>query len=67
MTTARDLQGEYSPAVPSRVIFGRGKTATLREEIAALGGRRVLVLSGRTVAENFSLDVVGNRHYYSGH
>ena len=51
MTTARDLQGEYSPAVPSRVIFGRGKTATLREEIAALGGRRVLVLSGRTVAE----------------
>ena len=51
MTTARDLQGEYSPAVPSRVIFGRGKTATLREEIAALGGQRVLVLSGRTVAE----------------
>ena len=51
MTTVRDLQGEYSPAVPSRVIFGRGKTATLREEIAALGGKRVLLLSGRTVAE----------------
>ncbi len=51
MTTHRDLQGEYSPAVPSRVIFGRGKTATLREEIASLGGKRVLVLSGRTVAE----------------
>ena len=51
MTTARDLQGEYSPAVPSRVIFGRGKTASLQQEIAALGGRRVLVLSGRTVAE----------------
>ena len=51
MTTVRDLQGAYSPAVPSRVIFGRGKTATLREEIAALGGKRVLVLSGRTVAE----------------
>ena len=51
MLTVGDLQGEYSPVAPSRVIFGQGKTETLRDEITALGGRRVLVLSGRTVAE----------------
>jgi alcohol dehydrogenase class IV len=51
MTNPPELQGEYQPPVPSRVIFGRGKVAGLREEVEALGGRRVLLLSGRTVAE----------------
>ncbi|PKB73109.1 MAG: hypothetical protein BZY75_03610 [SAR202 cluster bacterium Io17-Chloro-G7] len=45
------LQGEFNPPVQSRIIFGRGKVATLNEEISSLGGRRVLVLSGRSVAE----------------
>ena len=45
------LSGEFNPTVPTRVIFGQGKTATLGSEVADLGGRRVLVLSGRTVAE----------------
>ena len=51
MTDPPELQGEYQPPVPSRVIFGRGKVAGLREEVEALGGRRVLLLSGRTVAD----------------
>ena len=45
------LNGEYNPAVPSRVVFGLGKAATLGAEVAALGGKRALVLSGRSVAE----------------
>ena len=51
MTTYANLSGEFNPAVPTRVIFGQGKTATLGSEVADLGGSRVLVLSGRTVAE----------------
>lgn len=45
------LQGEFNPPVQSRVIFGRGKVAMLKEEILNLGGRRALVLSGKSVAE----------------
>ena len=45
------LQGEFNPPVQSRIIFGRGKVATLNEEISNLGGRRALVLSGKSVAE----------------
>ena len=45
------LSGEFNPTVPSRIIFGQGKASTLAEEIKDLGGKRVLVLSGRTVAE----------------
>ena len=45
------LQGEYNPAVPSRVIFGRGKVDELKEEVGNLGGKRVMLLSGKTVAE----------------
>ena len=45
------LSGEFNPTVPSRVIFGQGKASTLAEEIKDLGGKRALVLSGRTVAE----------------
>jgi len=48
------LQGEFDPPVQSRVIFGRGKVATLKNEVAQLGGRRVLVLSGKAVAESTS-------------
>ena len=47
MTTSYELQGEYQPPVPSRVIFGRGKVAGLKQELEALGGRRALLLSGR--------------------
>ena len=45
------LNGEFNPTVPTRVIFGQGRAETLGSEVAALGGRRALVLSGRTVAE----------------
>jgi alcohol dehydrogenase class IV len=45
------LQGEFNPPVQSRVIFGRGKVAGLKQEVEQLGGRRVLLLSGRSVAE----------------
>ena len=49
--TQVDLQGEFRPPVPSRVIFGRGKLSELAQEVRQLGGSRVLVLSGRSVAE----------------
>ena len=51
MSAYTNLSGEFNPTVPTRVIFGKGKTTTLGGEVAALGGERVLVLSGRTVAE----------------
>ncbi len=51
MTTMPDLQGEFRPPVPSLVIFGRGKASQLPQEVAGLGGKRVLLLSGRSVAE----------------
>ena len=51
MTAYATLNGEFNPTVPTRVIFGQGKTATLGSEVSGLGGERVLVLSGRTVAE----------------
>ena len=37
--------------MPSRVIFGRSKVDGLRKEVENLGGKRVLLLSGKTVAE----------------
>ena len=51
MTAYSNLNGEFNPTVPTRVIFGQGKTATLGGEVAGLGGSRALVLSGKTVAE----------------
>ena len=45
------LRGEYNPAVPSRVIFGRGRVDELKEEVGNLGGKRALLISGKTVAE----------------
>ena len=51
MSTTPDLQGEFRPPVPSRVIFGKGKASQLPQEVADLGGNRVLLLSGRSVAE----------------
>ena len=51
MTQQKLLQGEFNPAVPTRIIFGNGKIDSLKDEIQKLGGKRVLVLSGRTVAE----------------
>jgi maleylacetate reductase len=51
MTTQSELQGEYRPPAPSRVIFGQGKVAELKSEVENLGGKRVLLLSGRSVAE----------------
>ena len=51
MTQKNLLQGEYNPTVPTRIVFGHGKIDTLRDEVRELGGKRVLVLSGRTVAE----------------
>ena len=51
MTQQSLLQGEFNPAVPTRIVFGNGKIDSLKDEIRKLGGKRVLVLSGRTVAE----------------
>jgi alcohol dehydrogenase class IV len=51
MTQQNLLQGEFNPAVPTRIVFGNGKIDTLKDEVRKLGGKRVLVLSGRTVAE----------------
>ena len=51
MTQSSVLSGEFNPAVPSRIIFGQGKAYSLKDEVQKLGGKRALVLSGRTVAE----------------
>ncbi len=51
MSAYAKLNGEFNPTVPTRVIFGPGKTAGLGSEVANMGGKRALVLSGRTVAE----------------
>ena len=51
MTQQKLLQGEFNPAVPTRIVFGNGKIDSLKDEIQKLGGKRVMVLSGRTVAE----------------
>ena len=49
--TQQPLSGEFNPTVPTRVIFGQGKVSTLGTEVDQLGGKRALVLSGRTVAD----------------
>ena len=49
--TDTTLQGEFNPPVQSRVVFGQGKVVDLKAEVENLGGRRVLLLSGKTVAE----------------
>ena len=49
--TQQPLSGEFNPTVPTRVVFGQGKVSTLGTEVDQLGGKRALVLSGRTVAE----------------
>ncbi len=51
MTQKNLLQGEFNPAVPTRIVFGQGKIDSLKDEVEYLGGKRVLVLSGRSVAE----------------
>jgi len=51
MTQQLPLQGEFDPTVPTRIVFGNEKIDTLKDEVQKLGGKRVLVLSGRTVAE----------------
>jgi len=51
MTQQNLLQGEFDPAVPTRIVFGNAKIDSLKDEIQKLGGKRALVLSGRTVAE----------------
>ena len=51
MTQQNLLQGSFDPTVPTRIVFGNGKIDSLKDEVQKLGGKRVLVLSGRTVAE----------------
>ena len=51
MTQQNILQGDFNPTVPSRIVFGNEKIDSLKDEVKKLGGKRVLVLSGRTVAE----------------
>ena len=51
MTQQNLLQGSFDPTVPTRIVFGNGKIDSLKDEVQKLGGKRVLVLSGRAVAE----------------
>jgi len=51
MTQQNILQGDFNPTVPTRIVFGNEKIDSLRDEVKKLGGKRVLFLSGRTVAE----------------
>ncbi|SUZ91920.1 uncharacterized protein METZ01_LOCUS44774 [marine metagenome] len=51
MTHQNRLQGSFDPTVPTRIVFGNGKAGSIKDEVQKLGGKRVLVLSGRTVAE----------------
>jgi len=51
MTQQNMLQGDFNPTVPTRIVFGNEKIDALRDEVKKLGGKRVLVLSGRSVAE----------------
>ena len=43
--------GLFKAPVPTRVLFGAGKVLGLRDELKELGGKRVLVLSGKTAAQ----------------
>ena len=45
------LYGTYEPPVPSKVIFGQGRAEDLASELDRLGSQRVMVLSGRSIAE----------------
>ena len=45
------LYGTYEPPVPSKVIFGQGRAEDLASELNRLGSQRVMVLSGRSIAE----------------
>ncbi|MBI4540092.1 MAG: iron-containing alcohol dehydrogenase [Gemmatimonadetes bacterium] len=51
MTPTPAPSGEFTPAAAPRVLFGLGAVSRLAEEIERLGGRRVFILSGRSVAE----------------
>ena len=51
MANSPELQGAFRPQVPYKVIFGEGKASALKAEVEELGGRRALLLSGRSVAE----------------
>lgn len=51
MVNSPELQGAFRPQVPYKVIFGQGKASVLKAEVEELGGRRALLLSGRSVAE----------------
>ncbi len=51
MTQQVSISGEFNPTVPSRIVFGQGKADKLGSEVDQLGGKRVLVLSGRSVTE----------------
>ncbi len=51
MTQQSPLQGAFDPTIPTRIVFGNGKVDSLKDEVQKLGGKKVLVLSGKTVAE----------------
>ena len=38
MTQQNLLQGEFDPAVPTRIVFGNGKIDSLKDEVQKLGG-----------------------------
>ena len=51
MTQQTSLEGTFDPAVPTRIVFGNGKVDSLKDEVQRLGGKKALVLSGKTAAE----------------
>ena len=51
MANNEGLRGAYEPPVQSRIVFGQGRAVDLQSELDRLGSQRVMVLSGRSVAE----------------
>lgn len=45
------LYGTYEPPAPSKIVFGEGRAEDLPAELDRLGSQRVMVLSGRSIAE----------------
>ena len=51
MVQSKEIQGEYVPKREPRVIFGQDCLEKLRGEIESMGGKKALLLTGRTLAE----------------
>ena len=55
MTSNHTVQGEYFFLPQEHVLFGAGSVAELANEVKRLGGRRALVITGRSLATQTSV------------